>query len=63
MLNDPDDEMVLEAAVNGQADLVATMDLRHLRAGLSQFGIQALRPGDALHTIRERKRRNRHEKE
>ena len=51
-LNDPNDEMILEAAVNGRANLVVTMNLRHLEAGLRRFGIPALGPGDSLRWIR-----------
>jgi predicted nucleic acid-binding protein len=52
MLKDSKDEMVLETAVSGQAELVVTMDVRHLESGLHRFGIRALRPGDALRMIR-----------
>ena len=47
MLLDPNDEMVLEAAIKGQADLVVTMNLRHLSSGLKRFGISAMKPGPA----------------
>lgn len=53
VLKDPNDEMVLETAVNGQADLVVTMDLRHLEMGLKRFGIRAMRPGPALKLLRQ----------
>ena len=55
MLKDPNDEMILETAVNGEADLVVTMNLRHLEAGLNRFGIEALGPGPALTKIRKRR--------
>jgi hypothetical protein len=35
---------VLEAAVNGGADMIATFDLRHL-AVAARFGIAVARPG------------------
>lgn len=47
-LADPGDEMVLEAAVNGQADLIVTFNLIHLRRGAHRFGIRAIRPPKAL---------------
>ena len=50
-LNDPGDEMVLEAAVNGQATAIVTFDLRHFRIGPARFGIAVLRPGEALRRI------------
>jgi putative PIN family toxin of toxin-antitoxin system len=47
-LSDPADEMVLEAAVNGQADLVVTFNLTHLRHAARRFGMLAIRPSEAL---------------
>jgi|SRR5271166_2640602 len=47
-LTDPGDEMVLETAVNGQADLIVTFNLTHLRVPASRFGIRARRPPEAL---------------
>lgn len=43
-LKDPADEMVLETAVNGQADRVVTFNLRHLEAACKRFGIRAVTP-------------------
>jgi putative PIN family toxin of toxin-antitoxin system len=48
MLSDVDDDMVLETAVNGQADAVVTFNQRHFRPCTEQFGIAALRPGDIV---------------
>ncbi|MGC1343510.1 MAG: PIN domain-containing protein [Candidatus Binataceae bacterium] len=45
---DPADETVLEAAVNGLADIVITFNLRHLGAAARRFGIRAVRPPDAI---------------
>jgi len=47
-LSDPGDEMVLEAAVNGQADLIVTFNVTHLRHGARRFGIRAIWPAEAL---------------
>jgi PIN domain len=44
-LPDPADEMVLETAVNGRADRIATFNLRHLGAAAAEFGIRANPPG------------------
>ena len=49
-LRDPGDEMVLEAAVNGQADAIVTFNESHLREARS-FGIEVIRPGEALRRI------------
>lgn len=51
-LSDPGDEMVLEAAVNGQADAIVTFNERHLREAQSSFGIEVIRPAEALRRIK-----------
>jgi predicted nucleic acid-binding protein len=48
MLSDPGDEMVLEAAVNGQAELIVTFNLKHFRHVARRFGVRAVRPSEAL---------------
>jgi putative PIN family toxin of toxin-antitoxin system len=45
-LRDPQDEMVLDTAVNGQADRLATFNVRHLAEAAREFGIRAILPGD-----------------
>jgi putative PIN family toxin of toxin-antitoxin system len=52
-LTDAGDEMVLEAAVNGQADAIVTFNRRDYGTGPSRFGIEVLSPADALRRIRE----------
>lgn len=49
-LRDPGDELVLEAAVNGQADAIVTFNESHLRESRN-FGIAVIRPGEALRRI------------
>jgi predicted nucleic acid-binding protein len=49
---DSGDDLVVEAAVNGLADAIATFDLRHLRAPAARFGIAAEPPADTLRRIR-----------
>jgi putative PIN family toxin of toxin-antitoxin system len=51
-LADPGDELVLEAAVNGGADVIATFDLRHLAAA-ARFGIAVARLGAIVHRLLE----------
>ena len=46
-LTDPDDEMVLETAVNGGADLLVTFNRRHF-ARAAQFRSMVVSPGEAL---------------
>lgn len=50
-LKDPDDEMVLETAVNGGADRIATFNIKHLAAAARTFGIRAARPGSIWREI------------
>jgi len=46
MLRDPDDEMVLEVAVNGGADFLLTFNERDF-AGAGRLGVTVERPGPA----------------
>jgi predicted nucleic acid-binding protein len=50
-LNDPGDELVLETAVNGRAERLATFNIRHLGPAARKFGIEAARPGVIWHEI------------
>lgn len=52
MLRDPDDEMLLEAAVNGGADRLLTFNLRDF-ANARQLGIEIERPGPAWRAWRQ----------
>lgn len=44
---DQDDDMVLEAAVNGQADAIVTFNVRDFGQAAVRFGIEVLSPGEA----------------
>jgi len=48
MLADIDDDMVLEAAVNGRADAIVTFNRRDFIAAAEQFGIPVWLPGEAV---------------
>jgi putative PIN family toxin of toxin-antitoxin system len=50
-LRDPSDEMVLEAAVNGRADLLVTFNERDYGTVPERFGIQVLTPRRAMERI------------
>jgi hypothetical protein len=54
-LADPGDELMLEAAVNGGADMIATFDLRHLASEAARFGIAVTRPGAIVRGLREQR--------
>ncbi len=47
-VRDPGDEMVLEAAINSQADILVTFNVSDFAAASGRFGIQVLRPRDLL---------------
>jgi predicted nucleic acid-binding protein len=51
-LHDPNDEMVLEAAVNGGADAVVTFNVRDYGTAASQFGVEVLLPREAITRIK-----------
>jgi len=46
MLRDAEDDMVLETAVNGQADVIATFNIGGFGDAPRRFGIEMIRPGD-----------------
>ena len=46
ILRGPNDEMVLEAAAQGRADLLLTFKVRDF-AGCERFGVRAMNPGPA----------------
>jgi predicted nucleic acid-binding protein len=50
-LRDPGDELVLEAAVNGRADAIATFNLRDFLPAAPRLGVEVLRPAAALRRI------------
>jgi predicted nucleic acid-binding protein len=50
-LPDPADDMVLETAVNGRADLLVTLNLRHFRTAASKFGIGIVSPAEAVQSL------------
>jgi putative PIN family toxin of toxin-antitoxin system len=47
-----DDELVIETAISGRADVVATFNLRHMQAAALRFGFIAQRPGPLLKRMR-----------
>lgn len=52
-LRDPGDEMVLEAAVNGQADALITFNIRDFGTAPSHFGLEVLLPRQAIRRIKQ----------
>jgi predicted nucleic acid-binding protein len=48
MLADPDDDLVLETAVNGRADVVVTFNRRDFEPAAGLFGLKVVTPADAV---------------
>ncbi len=51
---DPNDEMVLEAAINGHADALVTYNIKDFAEAAERFRILVLRPGDLLKKVKAR---------
>jgi putative PIN family toxin of toxin-antitoxin system len=50
--HDPNDALVIETAMNGSADAIASFNLADMKAGASRFGIAVERPANVLRRIR-----------
>jgi putative PIN family toxin of toxin-antitoxin system len=55
VLRDADDDMVLETALNGNADAIVTMNVRDFAPALERFGLDILKPGQALKRVEARR--------
>lgn len=51
-LTDPADELVLEAAVNGQAEAIVTHNVRDFLPGAREFSVEVITPGAMLGRVR-----------
>jgi len=49
---DPNDEMILEAAINGNADAVVTYNVADFREARERFGIAVLTPRELLKKVK-----------
>jgi predicted nucleic acid-binding protein len=54
LLSDANDDMVLETAINGGAELLVTFNIRHFASFGEQFGCRAVLPREAVGLIRNR---------
>ena len=52
LLRDPDDEMVLDAAVNGRAYAIVTFNVQDFLPEARQFQLEVLTPREALRRLR-----------
>jgi predicted nucleic acid-binding protein len=51
-LRDADDDMVLEAAINGHADALVTHNIGDFADAAARFGLPVLRPAEVLRRMR-----------
>ncbi len=51
-VRDPDDEMVLETAINAKATAIVTFNRRDFGDGPARFGIECWSPSQALENLR-----------
>ncbi|MDF5713373.1 MAG: PIN domain-containing protein [Rhizonema sp. NSF051] len=55
-LKDPNDEMVLECAINAQASAIVTFNERDFLPAAQQFGIEVIPPGMLVRSLNLRER-------
>jgi putative PIN family toxin of toxin-antitoxin system len=55
LTSDPNDDMVMDVAVNGGADALVTGNTKHFASAGKRFGIPVLSPTELLEQIRSRK--------
>lgn len=51
LAKDPDDDFVVETAINGGADTIATFNLGDMASGAARFGIRVIRPAEFLREL------------
>ncbi len=52
LLRDPDDEMVLDAAVSGGVEAIVTFNVKDFLPWATQFNMEVLTPAEALERLR-----------
>jgi predicted nucleic acid-binding protein len=55
MSPDANDDMVLDVAINGNADAIVTNNARHFREAAERFHVDVLPPAELLNRFRERR--------
>ena len=50
--SDPNDDMVLDVAINGNADAIITANTKHFKTAANRFGIAVLSPSELLLQLR-----------
>lgn len=51
MSSDPDDDMVLDVAINGHANAIVTNNIRHLRRAAEEFGLNVFTPKELIEEL------------
>lgn len=51
-LRDPDDEMILEAAVNARASTIVTFNRKDFGTASAKFGVEIMLPSQALESLK-----------
>jgi predicted nucleic acid-binding protein len=52
--SDPNDDMILDLAINGRADAIVTQNKKHFDSAAKRFGIRVLSPAEFLKRLREK---------
>jgi len=52
---DADDDMVLDVAINGNADAIVTNNTKHFREAAERFHLEVLTPAELLSKVRKRR--------
>jgi putative PIN family toxin of toxin-antitoxin system len=50
--SDPNDDMILDVAINGRADVLVTQNIKHFRASGKKYGIHVFSPVELLAALR-----------
>jgi len=50
--SDPNDDMVLDVAINGGADAVVTQNVKHFATAARRYGIKVMSPAELLEILR-----------
>ena len=52
--SDPNDNMVLDVAINGRADVLVTQNAKHFTTAAHRYGIKVMSPAELLEILREK---------
>lgn len=52
--SDPNDDMILDVAINGQTDVIVTQNARHFTTAARRYGIKVMAPAELLEALREK---------